>query len=174
MIEPIEELFFKAVKSGNKKKIDTAFEAVYKAYAKLVAFVVGEYISDGETIKEVVNDVFLSLFNHAENVRGSVKYYLSVSAKNAAINRAKSESKRRGDIPIEFAEESVTFEPRSEIISELKKYLREEEVGIILKHVIEGYSFKEIAKSSEKNVNTVLSIYSRAIKKLRKEADLDA
>ena len=174
MSEPIDKQFFKAVKSGDKNKIDTAFEAVYKAYAKLVAFVVGEYIFDRETIKEVVNDVFLSLFNHADNVLGSVKYYLSVSAKNAAINRAKRESKRKGDVPIEYADEAAEFEPRSEIVSELKKYLCEEEVAIILKHVIEGYSFKEIARSFGKNRNTVLSIYFRAIKKLKKEGDFDA
>ena len=168
MTEKLEKKFFKAIRSGDRKKIDSAFEMVYSAYAKLVAFVVGEYITDRETIKEVVNDVFVSLFNHAESVNGNLKYYLTVSAKNAAINRSKRE--RSFNLPLEYADSSCEFEPRSQIIGELKKALSIDEVEIILLHVVEGYTFKEIAKKLCKNQNTVITTYNRAIKKFKKEA----
>ena len=173
MNDPIEKNFLKAVRSGDKNRINAAFEEVYRAYSKLVAFVVGEYISDRETVKEVVNDVFVSLFNHADGIYGSIKYFLTVSAKNSAINRAKKERKRSGDLPLEYANTKVEFEPCSEILSELKKRLGDEEIKIIVMHAIEGYSFKEIAKTLDKNQNTVLSIYSRALKKYGKEVKSD-
>ena len=173
MSDPIEKRFFKALQSGDKNRINSAFEEVYRAYSKLVAFVVGEYISDRETIKEVVNDVFVSFFNHADGIYGSIKYFLTVSAKNSAINRAKKDNKRCGDLPLEYADVASEFEPRSEILAELKKRLGDEEIKIIVMHAVEGYSFREIAKTLDKNPNTVLTIYSRALKKFRKEARND-
>ena len=165
--------FISAIKSGDSKRIDSAFRDVYTSYSKLVAFVVGEYISDRETIKEVVNDVFVSLFNHAATVKGSVKYYLAVSAKNAAINRAKKEERSRADLPIEFADRSVAFEPRSDLIELIERAVGKREAEIILMHAVEGYSFIEIAKKLKINKNTVSTIYFRTIKKLKKEVGED-
>ena len=50
----------------------------------------------------------------------------------------------------------------------MKKYLNEFEINIILKHVVYGLKFKEIANEYNMSINTVFAIYNRAIKKIRK------
>ena len=171
MKDPIDKLFFAAVKSGDKERINKAFEQVYVTYVKLVAFVVGKYISDRETIKDIVNDIFLNLFNHADKVNGNVKYYLTASARNAAVNYLSKQNRSATEVPLEYADgASDTYHGRSEVVEDLKKTLSVEEVDVILLHVTEGYTFKEIAAMKNKNVNTVITLYNRAIKKYKKGA----
>jgi DNA-directed RNA polymerase specialized sigma24 family protein len=86
-----EALLSKALQSGNRARIEAAFETIYNDQVKLVAFVVAKYIADPETVKDVTNDVFVSFFQNAASVSGSIKFYLCQSAKNAAINRAKKD-----------------------------------------------------------------------------------
>ena len=171
MTNPVDKQFFVAVKKGDKESIDKAFEQVYVTYVKLVAFVVGKYVSDKETIKDIVNDTFLNLFNHAKDIKGSVKYYLTVSAKNAAVNYVAKRGRSGTEVPLEYANgASDTYHGRSEVVEDLKKVLSAEEVDIILLHVTEGYTFKEIAAMKGKNTNTIITIYNRAIKKYKKGA----
>ena len=103
---------------------------------------------------------------------GSVKYYLTVSARNAAVNHLSREDYRK-TVPLEQAERRTTGNIHNDLLYDLKRCLSEEEVKIIVLHAIEGYTFKEIADKLGKNQNTVLSIYSRALKKYKKEAKGD-
>ena len=171
MTHPVDKQFFAAVKRGDKERINEAFEQVYVTYVKLVAFVVGKYVSDKETIKDIVNETFLKFFNRAKDINGSIKYYLTVSAKNAAVNYVTKQHRGVTEVPLEYADGSGdTYHGRSEVIEDLKKILSAEEVDIILLHVTEGYTFKEIAAMKGKNTNTIITIYNRAIKKYKKEA----
>ena len=172
MSDHVDKQFFAAIRSGDRERIDKTFGQVYVTYVKLVAFVVGKYICDKETVKEITNDTFLNLFNHAGSVRGSIKYYLVVSARNAAINHLKKQKTEGYEVPLEYATERPYKEygGRSEVIDDLKKVLSAEQTDIILLHVAEGYSFKEIAAMKNKNLNTIITIYNRAIKKYKKEA----
>ncbi len=158
-----------ALRSGNAEKISSAFELVYNSYIRLVAFVISKYVSEDEDIKDISNDVFVSFFDHADSVTGSVKYYLTVSARNAAIQF----SAKRNTI-VSFTDEmldeleddnsSVIY---SETVSDMKKHLSDEEVRIILLHAVYGYSFSEIGKRFSKPEGTVKTAYHRAIKRYR-------
>ena len=50
-----ERLLSSSIKSGNKDKIRYAFEKIYNDYVKLVAFYIGKYISNQETIKDLTD-----------------------------------------------------------------------------------------------------------------------
>ena len=172
MAVPVDKQLFAAVRSGDKERIDKAFEQVYVAYVKLVAFVVGKYVGDGEVVKEIVNDVFLGFFNNLDRVKDDVKYYLVVCARNAAVNYVKKSGVGR-EVPLEYASDKTKdcFCGTGAVVGEMRKILSDEQVDIILLHVVEGYSFKEIAKMKVKSINTVITIYNRAIKKYRKEVE---
>jgi len=169
MTDRVDKKFFAALKSGDRKLIDTAFADVYNKYAKLIAFVVGKYVADSEVVKEIVNDTFIGFFNHAKSVDGNIKYYLSVSAKNNAITYLRKEKQSGVKVPLEYAESICEYEGREKVVDELLKVFSREQVDIIILHAVEGYTFKEIAKMTGKNVNTVITIYNRAIKKFKKE-----
>ena len=169
MLCPVDRQFYKALASGDKERINAAFKSVYDEYSRLVAFVAAKYIGDKETIKELVNDVFLRAFNHARDISGSLKYYLVVSAKNAAIDRSKRENRFK-TVPLSYAdregEEDFAF---SETAERLKEILGEADADLVLLHAVDGYSFKELAEMKNMNPNTVLTRYHRAIKKLKRE-----
>lgn len=165
-----EALLSKALQSGNRARIEAAFETIYNDQVKLVAFVVAKYIADPETVKDVTNDVFVSFFQNAASVSGSIKFYLCQSAKNAAINRAKKDQSvlytdQSEEFPAEGDERSSAF--YRELVASLKKVLNEKELQIVLLHVIEGYPFKEIGAKFGMNENAANVAYFRALKKYR-------
>ena len=87
----LEKKLASALNSKDKAKIESVFRQIYDSYFKLVYFCISNYISVKEDIEDIVADVFLSFFNHLDsiNVDGSIKYYLTTTAKNKSINFVK-------------------------------------------------------------------------------------
>lgn len=164
----------KAVKNGDSKKIEKCFEYVYKAYANLIFVFISKYINRKEDIEELTDDVFIQFFNHLDNINfeKNIKYYLMKTAKNLTINFIK-----RNNIEKIFVDDNELMNYKVEndnnsyhhLINKWKRYLSIEEIDIILKHILEGYELKEIAKIKNKSPNTIKSTYRRAIKKLQKQ-----
>ena len=105
-------------------------------------------------------------FKKGNNVFG----YLTVIARNKAINYLNKDKNiiYNDDIFNTIADEP-SYENESEIsekeiLSLLDKQIERE---IITYHVILEYTFKEIAKITDKPIGTVLWIYNKAIKTLR-------
>ncbi len=101
----------------------------------------------------------------------NIKYYLVVQAKNSAINFQK---KNASSHDIEYIEEislgdmdedKTTFNC---LIDDMRQYLTEYEINVILLHGVYEKSFVDIAKKYQKPVTTVKSAYHRAITKYRK------
>ena len=55
----------------------------------------------------------------------------------------------------------------NDLLDVIKSSLETDEKEIIIRHVLEGYSLKEIAKITYQNINTVKSKYRRALLKLK-------
>ena len=160
---------FIAYKSGNCKKIEQLFSLIYNEYADLVFFIVSKYVRQYENIEEITDDVFVQLFNHLDNIdpNKDIKYYLMTSAKNSSLNFLKSH--KQEEIFDENIEDyNYSYDSHYYLlIEEWKKVLSNEEIELILEHVIEGFSLRELALNSNKSSNTIKSIYRRAIKKLQ-------
>lgn len=173
MKDEVEKTFFAALKSGDSEAINRAFERVYVTYVKLVAFIVHKYVDDEESVKDVVSDVFVGLFNHADSVKGNIKYYLTASARNAAISRLKK-NKAIFTVPLEYADgyESEFIETSS-VLADMRRVLEKDEIELILLR-LEGYAFREIADMKGMNINTVLTKFRRAVKKYKKETGENA
>lgn len=60
--------FYKAIKSNDPFKLDSAFESIYYYYYCYLFKISMDIIEDEETAKEVINDVFLSLFNNKDKL----------------------------------------------------------------------------------------------------------
>jgi RNA polymerase sigma factor (sigma-70 family) len=165
-----EALLSEALHSGNRARIEAAFETIYNDEVKLVAFVVAKYIADLETVKDITNDVFLRFFQNAGAVTGSIKFYLCQSAKNAAINEAKkkrpfADTELSEEFPSADDERGATF--YCELVNSLRTVLTPKELKIVLLHAVEGYPFKEIGAKFGLSENAVNVAYFRAIKKYR-------
>lgn len=88
-----ERKLHQVLKTGDKEIINSYFEEIYNKYKGLVCFVIAKYIKNYDDIVDIAQDVFLSFFNNADKVNSSIKYYLTTSAKNKALNYIKKYSR---------------------------------------------------------------------------------
>lgn len=162
-----EKLLLKALRSGDESEINRAFEKIYYDYVKLIAFVVGKFVRDGEAVKELVNETFFRLFSHADGVK-NIKYYLVTTAKNLSIDYVRRERPTEA-LTEQLADRTQHSADYDAVVARLRGVLREDETEIVLLHAVEGYTFREIAAMTGKNRNTVLTTYYRALKRYQKE-----
>lgn len=154
-----------ARRSNDSSKLKSVYEAIYNEYVRLLYFSVSRYCEDKEDIKDIVSDVFVKFFENPDGVKDSVKQYLLVMAKNEAINRMK----REGKINIDEIEPTISdeYSTYSIIVKDMLSVLKQEEVDIIILHVVDGLSFKEIARKKNLKEGTVRQTYNRALDKYR-------
>lgn len=174
---PLEKKLLHAIKSNNKETIDNVFEMIYYEYSKLVAYIISRYVERAEDIEEIVNDVFISFYNASTQKEiKDIKYYLVTSAKNKSIDFYR---KKANKLDVCYNEENVFdyVESRDSIygdlLNEMKKFLTEEEINIIILHLVYNYTFKELSDKYHKPISTVAATYNKALKKFKKGSKKD-
>lgn len=127
-----------------------------------------------EDIEETVSDIFVLLYRNADKIdtsKGTVKAYLSATAKHAAVRRAKQLMSRTDTEPLdehenELSEDGVmTHEEREHIMRCIMKLGKPDSDIITLKYFY-GMKSREIAKRLGIKTNTVDKKVSRALEKL--------
>lgn len=170
----LEQKLKLALKSKDSSKIHVVFEEIYYSYGKLVYFTIMQYVKNNMDVEDLTQDVFLNFFNNLLKTEiKNIKYYLVVSAKNKAINFIKAnQGKIVLDENIVYEQEQSDFNKNySIIILDMKKYLNEYEIDIIIQRAVYDCSFKELANKYGKSINTIISTYHRAVKKYLKGVD---
>lgn len=170
----LEKKLEKAIKNEDIIQMDYVFEEIYNKYYNLVSYIISQYIKNINDIEELVNDTFVNFYNNCFKVKiDNIKYYLVKSSKNISIDFIKKKQ-----VIYEYNEDYINNykEDREktiydEIMILLEKCLSKEEIKIILLYNIDCYSLKEISKMLNKPYNSVVSIYNRAIKKVKKEVN---
>ena len=163
----LERQLVSALHSNDKTKIESVFKQIYDSYFKLVYFCVSNYVNVKEDIEDIVADVFLSFFNHLDSISldGSIKYYLTTTAKNKSINFVK---KKKEILLDEEVQNTMKYESKPNLIMlTLNEKLNEEEKYIVVSHVLYDYTLNEIATELNENLNTIKSKYRRTIQKLK-------
>lgn len=146
------------------------FEIIYYRYAKLVYFCINNIINSPDDASKLTNDVFIKLFEKRQTIDSekNIKYYLTVSARNIAIDylrKNKVQIITDNDI-FDTIHASNKDREYFEVKMILSTYLNEKEIEIVFDHLIYGYSFKNIA-IYQKKVSTIVSKYNRALKKIK-------
>jgi len=165
-----DKTIIKKLKSNNQDIIDEGFEELYLKYSKLIYVCIKRYIKRKEDIEDLLSDTFLKIFENRLNLRDdkNFKYYLTTTANNLAINFLKN---KNNDYDILEYEHFDTYESNNDdlkdMIDILKSQLEQDEVDIIIQHLIYAYTFEDIAKQNNLNVSTVKTKYFRAIKKVK-------
>lgn len=167
-----------ALESKDLSKIHSVFENIYITYGKLVYFKLMQYIDNKQDVEELTQDVFVQFYNHLSKISSiicNIKYYLLSSAKNKAIDFLKSKKVKvildENIIAEQISETNPSLEYQ-EILDKMKLVLDEFEIDLILKHNLDNISFKELFIKYDKPLNTILSIYHRALRKLKKKGEI--
>ena len=159
-----------------KKRSRSSLEAAIRRYSSYVSTVIyntaGSSLSK-EDIEEVAQDVFLALWNNAENIRGeSITAYIGRTAHNMALNKLRT---LRPALPISDTLPSEDGNPEAELeVKEFSRLLYEEIVGlgppdseIFIRYYYNNEKIREISADMEMNASTIKSRLRRGKERLK-------
>ena len=172
-----EKRLFRVVNKGCEQEIEEFYLYLYNKYKNLLVFVASRYLDNTEDVKDIVQDTFIEFFNNTNKKHTNIKSFLTISCMHNALDYLKKKKRIDiidiEDIDLYGNDEIKPHESYSEIVADLKNYLNEEEINIVLSHLLYGYDFNNLSKTLKKNVNSVKSIYYRSIKKYRVAKGID-
>ena len=154
------------------------FEALYRAHYKgLFAFVL-HYVRVPETAEELVQDLFLKLWQQRKDwdSGGNVKAYLYAAARNNALKHLRHrkverwwqrEAKREGEAVAESPEATLRCKEVAEAVQRAIEEMPERRRLVFTLSRYHHLSYAEIATALDLSVNTVENQMVRALKHLR-------
>ncbi len=149
-------------------------------YQGLINFVYS-LIRDEEVAKDIVNDVFLILWDRRKelNPQKSVKSYLFTITKNHALNYLKHQCVIKQYEQYQSCEQDTEEDDWNEYEFKLEKVKRvfvslpEKQQEVVRKCCVEGKKYKDVASELNISVSTVKTHLLRAMKFLRSKLDQD-
>jgi RNA polymerase sigma-70 factor (ECF subfamily) len=176
---PTDQILINQVQMGSR----TAYETLLKRHERLVAKSVHDVVRDLTAVEELMQDVFIKVFQKLhlyDPEKGRFPVWLGTVARHEAINYIRRH-KRAGTISLEATGGNVGFSPIDrpseqaskkevwgQIIDAIGK-LKEPAQTILKMRMIEGKRFDQIAKSLDRPLDTVKTIYYRNTESLRKK-----
>ena len=163
---------------ANELLDNKTFEDLFELhFTKLMGFVFN-YVRDEEVAKDIVHDAFLTLWSNRKRLNPvyPVKSYLFTLAQNCALNylRVVTGNEQAVTELLEAANEELDdYEKRLVRLEEKLAQLPEKQREVLVKCVVEGKKYKEVAEELDITVNTVKTHITRALKFLRDELQED-
>lgn len=171
-----EKNIIDAIKAGDEQ----AMQKIICRYSRLLWSIVGAALSQvgtTEDMEECVADVFIDLWEHPQKYdesRGGLKAWLSVIARNKAIDRYRQKTKIQ-TIPLEetvLAQMGVEPEMENrEGLQEALAELTEEEREILLRRYVYQQKPKEMAVALGLSVKQIENRLYRIKAKMRKQME---
>lgn len=177
------DLVDKAIVQQVNKGSEQAFAELYKAYYAYLNAVAIYYLQDKEVAQEVVDDVFLNVWEKRENLVFPIHYYLVRSVQNGCLNYIRSQRALQTaldghrDEVLFFLEEHIlsTSTPLEDVeLKETEAEIRRvvDNLPVKMRAVFEAYfydgkSTEEIAEEMNLSVNTIRVQIKNALDKLK-------
>ncbi len=176
----IDELIINQINEGSER----AFATLYRAYYTYLNALCFYWLNDMDEAREVVNDIFLQVWNRRQSLSYPIHFYLVKAAQNGSIDRMRTRQSRLRTLE-GHKKQFTQFYRESYILStpEPLQYVEmrrtEEEIGKALDALPprcreifeawfrEGKSPGDIAGEMYINVNTVRVQLKKAIDRLR-------
>ena len=158
--------------------IDSKYEEMFRTYFPSLSYFAQKYISDLDTCKEIVHNVFINIWEKREefDFEKPAKSYLFTSVYNRCMNFIRDNKKFKSDVDIseihnisDFSQHSETIEAAEleskiwKIINSLPEKCRE----VFVLNRFEDKKYSEIAEHLNISVKTVETQMSKALKTLR-------
>ncbi len=161
-----------AMKDGDQK----AFEQLYERYWSEVYTMIYRRISDKETTKDIVQEIFINLWRYRDRIiaERSLAPWLNVAAKKQAISWYRKQTSTKQREMLYQQEETLTTSSTELETKELQDLLDNEieKMPVNMKHAFqlsryENKSIKEIAAELSLSEQTVRNNISLALERLR-------
>lgn len=162
--ERIKRVFYK-LKSGKEK----FFDEFYSLTKTPVYFTVRKFFRDEFFIDDVMQDTYVSFLSVMNSIEGDPFPYLISIAKNKAIDVIRREAKTDKNVEVEKLNNTYddVYSHDFPLLEKIKTVLDEEELFIIEKVVICGFTQTEVAHMLRKPITTINYKYKTLLKKLK-------
>jgi len=165
----INKTVFKMLKSSNKMKKDNAFVSFYDAYYEHVYYKIKNHIDDRETIRDLVDDVFLKFYKSVDSIKEykAIHSYLERIITSTVNDYFRKNRSNLNTLPFD---DSLDYEYSYENDNSFKYLMKlnELEQRIVKLYVISNCTFREIGSILKISPARVFQIYESAINKIRK------
>lgn len=164
---------YQVIKHHSQEEKNKLFENLYNEYFRLLYFVSFNYLKNEQIVEDIVEGVFVNFFQKCHerefilNVK-NVKAYLCACARHESLKEKKSLLAKEQSIDIENTLSKTDSIPEIHL-QNLLQSLNEDEIEIVIEHVLLDLSFREISEKRNVPLNTLKSKYRRTIFKLRLE-----
>lgn len=148
------------------------FDDFYNQTKKNVFFTIASVISDNSAIDDLMQETYIKFLENIDKYQAKTKInaYLSKMARNIAINYYNREKRLVHDETLfEYISSNDDTSYQQIEALDMLKSLDDISRQIVVLHVLNDLKFKDIAQIVDKPLGTVLWIYNKAIKKLKKE-----
>ncbi len=168
---PIDDKLILEIGKGNTEALHNLYEATFESvYGFVLSITKNTY--DAE---DVLQETFLTVYQKAVDYKpaGKPMAWIFTIAKNFALAKLKEKGKlhllQDGDEELGVTFSDIKGTEERLVIQAAFKVLNDEERQILMLHAVSGLKHREIAAVMDMSLNTVLSKYHRAIKKMRSE-----
>lgn len=148
------------------------FDEFYNSTKKTVFFAIAAIVSDKSIIDDLMQDTYIRFLENIGKYKSntSINAYLSTMAHNITINYYNREKRLVHDETVfEYIPAKSNNEYEEIAVVEMLKDLDQTAREIVVLHVLNDVKFKDIAAALDKPLGTVLWIYNKAMKDLKKK-----
>ena len=149
-----------------------SFDEFYHQTNKQLYVFIYDIIRNRQSSEDLLQETYMRFLNHIDKYKKNTNYFnfLVTIARNLAINEYHKQKRMVYDEEYIYSvkEESPTDVPD---LFYLLDYLNEKEREIVILHMIDNLKFKEIAKMKYKPLCTILWLYNKSIKKLKRKVE---
>ena len=171
----IDENWFEAIATGDDNALTKLY---YASYKQLYGFLLS-LTKNKEDAEDLLQDTYIKIRNGSQlyKKQGTPMTWMCAIAKNQYLDFVRKYGKNRS---VDFGEvENYISEGMEESRDDTKKVenkmlletafgiLGEEEITIVVLHMINGLKHREIAELTGLTLSTVLSKYNRSLKKMK-------
>lgn len=161
------DLLLRRIDDGDER----AFEIIYREYAKKIKLVAISILQDSRYADEVLDNVMIAIWNKSAKLKHIVcpDAFIHKMAKNASIdiyNHLKRRAKRELN-NLDVLEPTHLDSYKSDFNSYVE-CLDEAERDIVIKRIVFGYAFREIAEELKIPESTLKCQYGVILEKIKK------
>lgn len=153
---------------------NSCLETLYKETSVQIYSFALSILKNSHDAEDVLHDVYLSVIASASTYehRGKPMAWMLTITRNLCLMKLRQHKKNADHCPENWEETLAShpgLSPEDTVIIRLcMEQLSEDELRIVVLHAVSGFKHREIAELLSLPLPTVLSKYSRSIKKLKK------
>ena len=157
-----------------KRGDQSHFNWFYENSKKQLFYNILSYTKNYELSEDLLQETYVKFLTNIKNIDDKVNVlgYLMVMSKNITFDYFKKNNRIET-----LNEEDISFEDNkiheTMLVSKIKEILNDIEFKILILHILGELTFNEIKDIVKKPLGTVLWIYNKSLKKVRKELNYE-